>query len=187
MPQDFDQYWVQVESAHSSITSTPPPSSNSPFEAAPVHNAMPNSSGAIDIFFLHSPIAKENHASSDSNPYVLHFAFLPMPPNSKASFFTNEEMPSLTPPCPYVLPHPKTPPDKPQLVSAKCDNTNETIPLLTPSKSSDVIFDTLPYLGLSHADGRTTIMFKGLTHSQAQYYLLTSPLAQYYHSLSCSW
>lgn len=43
----------------------------------------------------------------------------------------------------------------------------------------------MPYVGLSRADGKTTISFEGLTRSQAEHYILTSPLAQYndYHSV----
>ncbi|KIK32484.1 hypothetical protein CY34DRAFT_19020 [Suillus luteus UH-Slu-Lm8-n1] len=174
-----------MELVHSSIAYTSPPLSDTPFKAAPVHNIMLNGSGAINVFFLYSPVAKEHHMSLNYNSHILYSIFPPTPPNSKTSFFTDEDMPSLTPSCTYVLPRPKTPLNKPQLASTKCDDIKEDIPMLNPSKSFDEIFGTLLYLGLSCADGKINITFKGLTHSQAQHYILTSPLAQYndYHSV----
>ncbi|KAG1739626.1 hypothetical protein EDD22DRAFT_851929 [Suillus occidentalis] len=177
-PQHVNNYRVQVQSPPSSIASTPPPSTDSHLDA-------PNNSSSVDVFFLQSSTADEPHTSHDAKPFALHSAFPPTPPNSKASFFFDEEMPSLTPSRPYVPPTVKAPPDEPKLESANSDNLEGDIPMLTPSESPDVTFGTLPYHGFSRADGRTTIAFEGLTRSQAQHYLLTSPLAQYndYHSV----
>ncbi|KAG2747592.1 hypothetical protein P692DRAFT_20819494 [Suillus brevipes Sb2] len=178
--QNIIDHRVQVQSPRSSNVSTPPPSTDSNFEAARVRNDMPNGSTPIDVFFVQTSKGDGYNASHDSMLFALHSVFPPMPPNSKASFFSEEEMPLLIPSHPYAPPTVKTPPDKPRLGCTVCDDIEEGILML-----SDETSGTMSYTGLSCADGKTTISFEGLTHSQAEHYLLTSPLAQYidYHSV----
>ncbi|KAG1747468.1 hypothetical protein EDB19DRAFT_1826191 [Suillus lakei] len=138
-----------------------------------------NDNSPFDVFFLHPTLNDGEFTQSDLNLFMLKSVFPPMPQNSKASFYSDEVMPSLMPSRACMPPSVKSPPPKPILPSTNDMNVPEDIPMLNPpSKSFETTNGSIPYTGSLHTDGKTSIAFEGLTRAQAKQYHM-SMFAQY--------
>ncbi|KAG1773722.1 hypothetical protein EV702DRAFT_1200855 [Suillus placidus] len=139
--------------SRSSTASTPPYAS--PIISSPSVYSISDES--IDVYYMNSSPAHSTHSLT----YPI------TPPNSKAKLSTiyenkDEHMPSLVPSQMFA----------PE--SNVCTDANIEHPLPSPVPMSG----TIPYRGITRADGRTKISFDGITHLEAQQHL-TMKYAKY--------
>ncbi|KAG1779795.1 hypothetical protein EV702DRAFT_1043678 [Suillus placidus] len=144
--------------SHSSTASTPPYAL--PIVSSPSVYSMSDES--VDVYYMNS--------SPAHSTYSLTYPITPL--NSKAKLSTiyeneDEHMPSLIP----------------SQMFAPESNVRTDANVEHPLPSPVLMSGTIPYRGITRADGRTKISFDGITHLEAEQHL-TTKYAKYndYHS-----
>ncbi|KAG1723342.1 hypothetical protein EDB19DRAFT_1916168 [Suillus lakei] len=126
-------------------------------EEEPVQGNTANTNKSVDVFYVHPMPAEEPPAyynSSAAFPRVFSLTHHPIPMLSDVR-------------------------------GSRATKTDNNVPMLNiPDPTEVPTSGTIPYRGLSHADGKTSITFEGLTQSKAEAYLQTDT-SQYndYHSV----
>ncbi|KAG1776556.1 hypothetical protein EV702DRAFT_1198252 [Suillus placidus] len=124
---------------------------------------------ASNVFFVHPTSIKEPPTYSDSSASLLS-VFPHTPPNSNASLVkSNEFMPSLLPSHFFESKLNSSTSTESDVRGSRAVETDDDVPMNHLSETPEVPTDgTIPYHGLSHADGKSYITFEGLTKSEAK-------------------